>query len=52
MRIVDVSDITRPRTIGAYNYHPPFKDPTHTFMPMAAPIDGRDIAVTIDEEER
>lgn len=52
MRVVDVSDITRPRTIGAYNYHPPFKDPTHTFMPLNTPIGGRDIAVTIDEEER
>jgi hypothetical protein len=52
MRVIDVSDITRPRTIGGYNYHPPFKDPTHTFMPLPAPIDGRHIAVTIDEEER
>ena len=52
MRVVDVSDIARPRTIGTYNYHPPFKDPTHTFMPLNAPIGGRDIAVTIDEEER
>jgi hypothetical protein len=52
MRVVDVSDITRPRTIGSYNYHPPFKDPTHTFMPLTAPINGRQIAVTIDEEER
>jgi len=52
LRVIDVSDITRPRTVGSYNYHPPFKDPTHTFMPLNASIDGRDIAVTIDEEER
>jgi hypothetical protein len=52
MRVVDVSDITQPRTVGAYNYHPPFPDPTHTFMPLAEPVDGRRIAVTIDEEER
>ncbi len=52
MRVVDVSDITRPRTIGAYNYHPPFCDPTHTFMPLPAPVDDRHIALTIDEEER
>ena len=52
MRVVDVSDITQPHTVGAYNYHPPFPDPTHTFMPLATPINGRNIAVTVDEEER
>ena len=24
VRIIDVSDIRKPRTVGAYNYHPPF----------------------------
>src|SRR3954463_14562293 len=23
-----------PRTIGEYNYHPPYPEPSHTFMPV------------------
>ena len=34
IRIVDVSDIAKPKTVAAYNYHPPFPEPTHTFMPV------------------
>jgi hypothetical protein len=50
-RVIDVSDISKPRTVGSYNYHPPFPEPTHTVMPAAKPIGGRRIAVAIDEEE-
>jgi hypothetical protein len=49
--VIDVSDIRRPRTLGAYNYHPPFPEPSHTFMPVPARIGGRRIAVAIDEED-
>jgi hypothetical protein len=49
-RIIDVSDITKPRTVGSHNYHPPFPEPTHTILPLAQPIDGRKIAVAVDEE--
>ena len=49
--VIDVSDITRPRTLGAYNYHPPFPEPSHTFMPVPERIGGRRIAVAIDEED-
>ena len=41
----------KPKTIGAYNYHPPFPEPSHTFMPVPKPIDGKRIAVAIDEED-
>lgn len=51
VRIVDVSDIRNPRTVGAYNYHPPFPEPTHTFKEMPSPIGGKRIAVAIDEED-
>ena len=51
-RIVDIADIAQPRTIGAYNYHPPFPEPTHTVMPLAEPIGGRQIMVAIDEEDQ
>jgi len=50
VRVIDVSDIRKPRTIGAYNYHPPFPEPSHTFMGVP-PINGRRIAIAIDEED-
>jgi hypothetical protein len=49
--VIDVSDIRKPRTLGSYNYHPPFPEPSHTFMPVPKPIGGRRIAVAIDEED-
>ena len=51
LAVIDISDIRAPRTLGAYNYHPPFPEPSHTFMPVPARIDGRRIAVAIDEED-
>jgi hypothetical protein len=51
VRIVDVSDIRTPRTIGEYNYHPPFPEPSHTFMGLPKRVDGRQIAIAIDEED-
>lgn len=49
-RVVDISDVSSPRTIGAYDYHPPVPETTHTAMRVPFPIEGRDIAVVIDEE--
>ncbi len=49
-RILDVSDITRPRVIGSHNYHPPFPEPTHTVLPVEVPLGGRRVAVVVDEE--
>lgn len=51
VRIIDVSDIRNPKTVGQYNYHPPFVEPTHTFRDMPVLIGGRRIAVAIDEED-
>jgi hypothetical protein len=51
LRVIDITDIRAPRTIGEYNYHPPFPEPSHTFMPVPAAIKGRRIAVAIDEED-
>src|SRR3546814_16667299 len=50
IRVIDVSDLTKPRTIGAYDYHPAIPEPTHTVMPFERPIGGRHIAAAIDEE--
>ena len=47
---VDISDITKPHTIGSFNYHPPYPEPTHTVFRMKQPIAGREIALIIDEE--
>ena len=49
-RVLDVSDITQPRCVASHNYHPPFPEPTHTVMPLPGLIDGRRIAVALDEE--
>jgi hypothetical protein len=51
--IIDIADLGHPHTIGAYNYHPLFPEPTHTAMPMPATrLAGRRIALTIDEEDQ
>jgi hypothetical protein len=49
--VIDVTDIKNPRTLGAYNYHPPFPEPSHTFMPLPQALGGRRIALAIDEED-
>ena len=51
VRVIDVSDIRKPRTIGEYNYHPPFPEPTHTFMKVPFAVGGTRIALAIDEED-
>jgi hypothetical protein len=50
LRVIDVSDIRNPRTVGAYDYHPPFPEPTHTVLRVPFPVQGRQIAVAVDEE--
>jgi len=50
LRVIDISDIRRPRTVGEYDYHPPFPEPTHTVLPVPFPVAGRRIAVAVDEE--
>ena len=48
--IIDVSDISRPRTLGRHEYDPPHAEPTHTFLKVPFPIGGRSIAVSTEEE--
>ncbi|HET7546816.1 MAG TPA: sigma-70 domain-containing protein [Usitatibacter sp.] len=50
LRVIDASDIRAPRTIGAYDYHPPFPEPTHTVLHPQFKVAGRDVAVVFDEE--
>jgi hypothetical protein len=49
-QVIDASDITAMRTIGAYDYHPPGKCPTHTVVPLPNLYKGRRHAVVVDEE--
>jgi len=48
--IIDISDITRPRTLGRHEYDPPHAEPTHTFLKVPFGIGGRRIAVSTEEE--
>jgi hypothetical protein len=50
LRVIDVSDITKPKTVGFYDYHPPFPEPTHTVLRVPFPVAGRELAVAVDEE--
>ena len=49
-RVIDISDITQPRTRGAYTYHPWVVEPTHTVLPASQRLGGRRVAVVGDEE--
>jgi hypothetical protein len=50
LRVIDASDIANLHTVGAYNYHPPFPEPTHTVAPVPVRSQGRQVAVAVDEE--
>lgn len=48
---VDISDIREPRTLGHFNYHPPFPEPTHTACALPFRVEGRRIALLADESQ-
>lgn len=48
--VLDASDMSRPKVVGSYNYHPPFFEPTHTVMALPQTYKGRSLALAIDEE--
>lgn len=50
MYILDISDLSAPKPIAHVNTSPAFPHPTHTCLPMAQPIRGRDILVVADED--
>ena len=49
-RVIDISDITQPRTRATHTYHPWIVEPTHTVLPVTPRFDGRRVAVVADEE--
>jgi len=52
LRVIDVRDIAKPKTLAEYNYHPPFPEPTHTVMPLPFRPGGRRVCLAIDEEDQ
>jgi len=48
--IIDVNDISAPRTLSRYEYDPPCPEPTHTFLKVPHEIGGKRIAVSTEEE--
>ena len=48
--ILDISDMSTPKAVAHVNTSPTFPHPTHTCLPMKAPIRGRDIMVVADED--
>jgi hypothetical protein len=48
--VVDVSDITRPKTVSHVNYPRPSGAPTHTTLPVAHEILGRKWLAVFDEQ--
>ena len=49
-QVIDISDISKPTTRAAFNYHPCVVEPTHTALPALKEFDGRRIALVCDEE--
>ena len=50
LSIIDVSDISTPRTLSRYEYDPSCPEPTHTFLKVPHAIGGKQIAVSTEEE--
>lgn len=48
--LLDAGDLSRPRTLGTYQYQPPFPEPTHTFQPLRHRFEGRQVALIADEQ--
>src|SRR5258706_12667495 len=49
--VIAIKDIRQPQTLGMYNYHPPYPEPSHTFMPIKERIGGRRIRVGVGQEK-
>jgi hypothetical protein len=47
--ILDISDMTRPRTISTLDWSPPFGWPTHSLVPIDQPIAGHKWMLVADE---
>jgi hypothetical protein len=50
LSIIDVSDISKPKTLSRYQYTPAHPEPTHTFLGVSHTIGGKRIALSTEEE--
>jgi len=48
--VIDVTDLSNPKTLSRYDPHPEAKEPSHTLLRVPFPVAGRDIALATDEE--
>jgi hypothetical protein len=48
--VIDVSDISKPKTLSRYEYNPACPEPTHTFLGVPHAIGGKRVAVSTEEE--
>ena len=48
--IVDISDMSKPKTVSTLDWSPPYPCPTHTTLPMLNKIMERDWMIVTDEE--
>jgi hypothetical protein len=48
--ILDISDMTKPKCVGAIDWSPPFPWPTHSAVPVQFPIAGRRWMLVADED--
>ncbi|HUF41823.1 MAG TPA: hypothetical protein VMR20_07695 [Verrucomicrobiae bacterium] len=48
--IVDISNLSKPRTVSMLDWSPPYPCPTHTTLPMLDKIMERDWLIVTDEE--
>src|SRR5438046_7779724 len=48
--IVDISNMSKPKTVSTLDWSPPYPSPTHTTLPMLNKIMERDWMIVTDEE--
>ena len=48
--ILDISDMSKPKFVSHLDSSPPYPCPTHTTLPLANKVMGRDIMIVTDEE--
>lgn len=50
LAILDIADMARPKLVAQLNTSPAFPHPTHTCLPVPAPLMGRKVMVVADED--
>ncbi|HEX9143399.1 MAG TPA: hypothetical protein VGA09_03945, partial [Candidatus Binatia bacterium] len=48
--IVDISDMSKPKTVSTLDWSPPYPCPTHTTLPLLNKVMERDFMIVTDEE--